>query len=153
MDALLDELDVYSGTKYDKVEAVYDYDNMNLPGEPVFGGDKAYLLAHSAYGALMLKECVCQGYALLMYRLLLELGVDNRIITSVDHGWNVVEVGTDQYYYCDATWDAGMEEYSYFLVGDTDSFYIDPSHVRSYPYNTEAFYEEYPMAWAAYTPG
>ena len=72
----------------------------------------------TAYGALIDRTCVCQGYAALLYRLLLELGVDNRVLTGTGngggHAWNIVELD-DVYYNVDPTWDAGRTEYDYFL--------------------------------------
>ena len=90
VDALLEELDVYSGTEYDKVEAVYDWicENVEYDYAGLAAND---LLRCTAYAAIVNKTAVCQGYAVLMYRLLLELGVDNRVVTSYDHAWNIVE--------------------------------------------------------------
>ena len=93
---VLDQLDVYDGSAYDKIHAVYDficqntvydYDNLN---------DDDYKLKYTAYAALIDGKSVCQGYALLVYRMALELGVDSRVISGTGnggaHGWNIVEI-------------------------------------------------------------
>ena len=153
VEALLNELDVYDAGQYEKVEAVYDwvcanvvYDNAGLAANDP--------MCHSTYAAIVKKTAVCQGYATLLYRMLLELGIDNRVITSFDHAWNIVEVepGSWQYYNCDSTWDAGATRYRYFLAG-VNAFEADTDHYRSAQYDTEAFHDAYPMASAAYTPG
>lgn len=59
----------------------------------------------SAYGAVIENRCVCQGYAALLYRMLLELGIDNRLVTSIPHAFNMVLMN-GSYYYVDVTWDA-----------------------------------------------
>ena len=62
--------------------------------------------AHSAYGALVDGQSVCQGYAL-AYKLLLDrTGVECVTVTSDDlnHMWNAVCLD-GQWYYVDVTWD------------------------------------------------
>ena len=108
VDNLLDQLNP-TGTDYAKIKTVYDwicdevtYDDDNLE-------DKTYLLKYSAYAALIDKTAVCQGYALLLYRLALEMGIDCRFIAGTGnggaHGWNIAKIG-NYYYNLDATWDA-----------------------------------------------
>lgn len=70
-----------------------------------YASDTADELMHTAYAALLEHTAVCQGYATLLYRLLLHYGVDNRILVSDTHAWNLI--GIDGLYYeSDATWDA-----------------------------------------------
>lgn len=146
---VLDELDVYAGTDYEKLEAIYsficgntayDYDNLNNPD---------YKLQYTAYGALVDKKSVCQGYALLFYRLALELGVDSRMISGEGggepHGWNIAEIG-GLYYNVDSTWDAGDTEYQYFLKG-SENF---GDHIADASYTTEEFIAGYPISAADY---
>ena len=151
VDALLDELIVGGMTDYQKVKAAYDwicanvtYDNANL-------NDTGYKLKYTAYAALMNKTAVCQGYALLLYRLALEMGVDCRLIPGTGngeaHGWNILELG-DAYYNADATWDAGDAVYSYFLKSDGEF----SGHTRSEEYASETFYAAYSMSDVSYVP-
>ena len=146
---VLDELNVYDSGTYNKIKAVYDYicqhtsydyDNLN---------DENYKLKYTAYAALVDGKAVCQGYALLFYRMALELGIDNRIISGTGnqepHGWNIVEIN-GVYYNADTTWDAGQNEYGYFLKCDQNF----QDHVRDEEYTTQEFYERYPMGTEDY---
>ena len=73
---------------------------------------------------------VCSGYAQLFYRLALSAGLEARIKMNDNHAWNLVKLG-GQYYYCDSTWDSGMQEsqYQYFLKGSLD-FHLHVSSIR-----------------------
>lgn len=103
-------------TNYEKTKLIYDYicENVSYDTEST---DK---LKHTAYAAIVNKKAVCQGYALLLYRMLEECGIDSRIIYGTSHnelhGWNISELGST-YYLLDSTWDAGESTYSYFLNG------------------------------------
>ncbi|MSS01075.1 transglutaminase domain-containing protein [Floccifex porci] len=145
VDEVLTDLDVTNKNDYQKIRAtydyicehtVYDYDNLE---------DDEYKLKYTAYAALIDGKAVCQGYALLFYRLALELGVDSRLISGTGnggaHGWNITELN-DVYYNLDTTWDAGESEYSYFLKCDANF----KGHERDEEYATEEFYASYPMA-------
>ena len=114
---------------------VYDYNNLINPD---------YLLQYTAYAALVNGTSVCQGYAVLLYRLLLELGIDCRVITGIGnggpHSWNIVKLG-DYYYNADATWDAGLSEYGCFLRCEEN--FVD--HTRDEAYTTGEFTAQYPM--------
>lgn len=128
----------FSGTMtdYEKIKIIYDYETLN---------DQSYCLKYTAYAALFDGKAVCQGYASLFYRLLMESGVSSRIISGTSKGenpaWNIVQIG-DRYYNADSTWDAGYSKYSYFLKCDA-SFSAD--HMRDGKYATDEFYGLYPM--------
>ena len=134
---------------YTVVKTVYDYICDNVSYDYSNDGD---MLKHTAYAAMMRESAVCQGYATLLYRMLLQLGIDCRLIPGdsdgdgvSDHAWNIV--GLDSLYYnADSTWDAGASEKSFFLVG-SDHF---ADHIRDAAYDTEAFYASYPMAESDY---
>lgn len=107
------------------------------------------LTCHSAYAAAVKKKAVCQGYALLFYRLMMEAGVPARYITGYggggSHAWNIVKLG-GKYYNADATWDAGQKEkgkyFNYYLRSDANF----SDHVRYAEYRSKAFYKAYPMS-------
>ncbi|MGX8702976.1 MAG: solute carrier family 23 protein, partial [bacterium] len=148
-------------TDYEKVKAIHDficktvtYDHKNLE-------DESYMLKYTAYAALINHTAVCQGYALLFYRLCLEANVDARYLSGIGystlgsggHGWNLVKLGS-HYYNIDCTWDENISDkrnpeniilsYKYFLR--TDGNFAD--HVRDDEYKTAEFYAAYPMgAW------
>ena len=127
-------------TIYDYICAnvTYDYDNLN---------DDDYLLKYTAYAALMNGTSVCQGYAALLYRMLLQENIGCRLIPGDNHAWNIVEID-NLYYNVDSTWDAGRVPgyYSYFLLSDNDF----AGHTRYADYCTSEFYRTYPMAPVSY---
>lgn len=149
---LLTTLNVSGKSNYEKIKAVYSYLCNNVTYDHDNLNNDAYLLKHTAYAALVDKKAVCQGYSLLMYRLLLELGVDNRMIIGIssggDHAWNIAKIG-DLYYNLDATWDAGQSQQSFFLRNREN--FVD--HLRYLEYETLAFHKSYPMSATDYAPG
>lgn len=144
---LLEKLGVASMTSdYQKVKAIYDWVCANV------SYDYSYY-RHSAYHAMIERTAVCEGYALLMYRLLLKAGIDNRMVAGGNHAWNIVKLG-DAYYNLDATWDAGTMapwgsgEYDYFLRCEANF----SGHTREYGYDNEDFHAKYPMSLVDYDP-
>ncbi|MFC5532538.1 transglutaminase domain-containing protein [Cohnella yongneupensis] len=80
------------------------------------------LRKYTAYEALKTGEAVCQGYALLTYRLMQEAGIPVHIVSgSVStglHAWNKVKLD-GQWYNVDTTWDSQEKvDYTYFNVSD-----------------------------------
>ena len=142
---LLGSLNVSGADDYTKLSAIYDYICSNITYDYDNLEDESYTLKHTAYAALINKTAVCQGYALLLYRLALELGVDCRLIAGDSsgeaHGWNIAQLN-DLYYNLDSTWDAGSSEYQYFLVCPNNF----SNHNRWDEYDTAAFHKAYPMA-------
>lgn len=60
--------------------------------------------SYSAYGLLVNKTSVCQGYAYGMKYLLRKLGIPCDVVTGGGHAWNIVNIDGENYY-VDATWD------------------------------------------------
>ena len=151
--ALLTSLNLECADDYTKFITVYDYICANITYDYDNLSNGEYLLKHSAYAALVNKTAVCQGYALLLYRLMLELGVDCRYISGTafngvengSHGWNIVELD-GKYYNVDSTWDAGNYDYLWCLQSQEN--FID--HFRDAEYDTAEFHSEYPMGTADY---
>ncbi|MCF0107338.1 MAG: hypothetical protein HUJ53_11295, partial [Holdemanella sp.] len=147
VNALLSELDVYNASDYEKVYAIYDWICKHITYD--HANDDGYLLKYTSYAGIVNRTCVCQGYALLFYRLALSLGVDSRLIAGYagggGHGWNIVKMGNN-YYNLDSTWDAGKKAYSYFLL-DEQSF---ANHTRWDEYKTTDFMSAYPMGGTRY---
>ncbi len=110
---------------------------------------------YTAYGALCTGKAVCQGYAVLFYRLCKEAGLSVRIISGTGnggaHAWNIVRIGS-KYYNVDCTWDGqGAATYNNFLLKSEADF---SNHTRKswkvvgnhYLYYTSAeFNAQYPM--------
>jgi hypothetical protein len=104
-----------SDSTFEKIQIIYDY----LAKHITYETKDESLLPYSTYDAAVKGKAVCQGYATLFYRILLDYGIDNRIIVSNTHAWNLV--GLDgKYYECDVTWDSqGVQEgrpYEYLLT-------------------------------------
>lgn len=142
---LLSYFDFSSSSDYEKIYTIYRWICDNVEYD-YFGQD---LLKHSAYSAIIDGKAVCQGYAVLFYRLMLELGIDCRVISGVSgderHAWNIVKLG-GVYYNVDATWDAGSAYYDFFLKTDADF----SDHTRDEMFTTAEFYSRYPMATSNY---
>lgn len=142
---ILNELNVDSASDYEKIKAVHDY-VINHVTYNLNGSD----LKYSAYGAAIEGEAVCQGYSLLMYRLLSELGINVRLIPGTanggGHAWNLVEL-YGKYYYIDATFDDGVKNKSaYFLKGSEDFDSYDRAalpHVFDTTNFTSSLYADY----------
>ncbi len=137
----------------EKIRTIYDYITANVTYDHTNLENEAYILKFSAYAALMHKTAVCEGYALLFYRLAEECGLDCRVVTGIggagadteNHAWNIVKVG-ETYYYVDATWDAGATDYRYFLKGDSDF----GAHINSEKFDATEFRALYPIAQSGY---
>ena len=153
---LLDQLDVYSLPAYMKIESVYQYLCDNVVYDYTNLNNDSYKLKYTAYAALINKTSVCQGYSVLFYRLMLELGVDARLVAGdagsnrERHSWNIVKIG-NYYYNVDATWDAGesRQNYRYFL---RNLAFFNTEHFRDDEYNTAVFHSQYPMSPSDYVP-
>ena len=137
---------------YDKVKAIYDWLNTNVSYDYKNLNDDTYKLKHTAYAAAMDHKAVCQGYAVLFYRLALECGIDARVIAGKgngskgweDHAWNIVKLG-GKYYLLDATWDAGKTPmyYQYFLKGRDDGLFPNHNPYYNEMVGTQYFGDEY----------
>ena len=153
VDEVLQSLDITDNSSdYDVIRSIYDYvcanvtyDYANLPNDD-------YKLKYTAYAALINKTAVCNGYAMLMSRMLTQAGISCRMIlgdksSGCDHAWNIVEID-GIYYNLDATWDAGTspEKYDYFLRGENDF----DNHIVSDVYSSDEFMRMYPMAESRY---
>lgn len=148
--ALLPQLNLDSASEYEKIHSVYDYVCENVAYDHEFAADPDSTLKHTAYAALIQKKAVCQGFATLLYRLLLEVGIDCRVITGYAddeyHGWNIVKL-EGLYYNVDATWDRGLSNYyRYFLCSELNF----SNHARDSEYTSSAFNAKYPMAQTSY---
>ncbi len=110
---------------------------------------------YTAYGALCTGKAVCQGYAVLFYRLCKEAGLSVRIISGTGnggaHAWNIVRIGS-KYYNVDCTWDGqDADTYNEFLLKSEadftdhtrESWKVAGSHYLDY--TSAEFNAQYPM--------
>ena len=134
---------------YEKVRAIYDYVCSHVKYDEIHRKNPYYHAKSTAYAALVNQRATCQGYCVLLYRMLRENGVDCRVVTGTGidgtgerlHAWNIAAVD-GQYYNLDATWDVGAEEYRWFLRG-SEAFV---NHTAGETFASEAFKSRYPMA-------
>lgn len=126
---ILEELDLdKKASDYEKIKAVYDYVCSNVSYDYVHVRSSHYYRDSTAYAALVKGYASCQGYAVALYRLLKEAGINNSIVTGTAvneqgeeefHAWNRVEL-YGVYYNADATWDSGESEYAFFMLPDEE---------------------------------
>ena len=145
VDSVMSSLSLSGKSERNKIKAIHDYicNNVDYDNEHVdMGAD--YPLQFSAYAAMCQGTAVCQGYAILFYRMAKEAGLGVRVVTSEDHAWNIVRIGS-VYYNIDTTWDGqdSATYYTWYLKGmrDFNHYY----HIREYPYYTDEFEAAYPM--------
>lgn len=143
---ILEGLELTDKTEYEKILAIHNYICKNVKYEDEETDND---ISHTAYGALIEGRAVCQGYAAALYRLLLEAGIDNRIILGRGvsqegdegpHAWNIVKLEGD-YYYMDVTWDDSTWSRNYFLRPAGSEF--EDSHIADKEFSGESFSEKY----------
>ena len=88
-------------TDFQKERAIHDYVVSHIAYD-------TNLVNYSAYAALTKGKTVCQGFALLTYRMLDEVGITNHIVEGYaggrSHAWNLVHI-EGMWYQLDTTWD------------------------------------------------
>ncbi len=142
-------LNVDDATDYEKIKKIHNYIIRNATYD-------VSVMKNSAYDNLINRSSVCQGYALITYKMMKEAGIDCRIVTGegkgVSHAWNIVKLD-GLWYNIDCTWDDPVApdnkphlEYTYFLKSNEDFH----DHVRDKEFETEEFNEKYKMADISY---
>lgn len=162
VDRIMAELDLAGKSNYEKISAVYSYTAKNVTYNETSEAREVF----SAYGAIVQHSAVCQGYALMLYRLLSEADVPCRVITGTanggNHAWNIAEAG-GKFYYLDVTWDStlGSSKLYYFMRGTKDFDSLMPSYSHTAEawdansplyadYSSADFSRRYPMSETAY---
>lgn len=154
---LVEEFDFDANTSdREKVDKIYNYITKNVRYDYANLNDESYKLKFTAYAALMHNTAVCEGYAVLFYRLAEMCGVDSRVITGwgdgnphptddedkPNHAWNIAKIG-DYYYYLDSTWDEGNPpKLNYYLKGSKDFL----NHTNEAKFETVEFKNKYPVS-------
>lgn len=86
---------------HQKIKAIHDYVVTHVAYDLNYS-------EHSAYAALTKGRAVCQGYALLLHKMLDKAGVKAQIISGQaggeKHVWNLVNLN-NTWYHIDATWN------------------------------------------------
>jgi transglutaminase-like putative cysteine protease len=124
----------------DKVKAIHDWVVLNVEYDQTSE-------RHSAHDALFgVQEAVCQGYALLIIRMLQDVGIEAKYVSNEDHAWNLVYL-CGHWYHLDATWDDPSNmppdylSHTYYLLSDSEismSRTFDPS---AYPDAPDSYVE------------
>lgn len=120
--------DIYSNIKF-----VHDYLVENLEYEETISKPNIY----NIYGALVNKNCVCEGYAKAFKYLLNSLDINCVLVSGIatnsegnseNHAWNYVEIN-NIWYAIDSTWDDPIiiggfltksDKYKYFMKGSVE---------------------------------
>ncbi len=152
--SLISSLKLSGLTTAQKIQKIYDYICSNVSYD--YSGSSS--LQYTAYGALFNGKAVCQGYSVLLYRMLLECGIDCRVISGTstangspqNHAWNIVKIGK-VYYNADATWDSALNTRAYYLRCNANF----AAHTRDSAFNNAQFNAAYPMSPTDYnsSPG
>lgn len=82
----------------------------------------------SAYGALIEKKCVCQGYAEAFKRLMDEASIKCDVVVGKCsseglHAWNIITINGVRYH-VDVTWDGSGSRPGYTYFGKSDAFFV-----------------------------
>ncbi|MFC5703587.1 Ig-like domain-containing protein [Cohnella faecalis] len=106
---------------FQKQKAIHDWIELNLAYDTTKKQHSAYAGLTSPY------KTVCQGYALLAFRMLTDAGIENRIVEGKAggelHTWNLVKLD-GKWYHFDTTWDdplpdvTGRVIYDYYNLTD-----------------------------------
>lgn len=179
--ATLASLHLDGMSEFEKIETIYswisthvEYDHESAD-QMQSGLPASNPYNQTAYGAMCLGSSVCNGYALLCYRMMLESGIDCRYVSGkmagVDHAWNIIKCdGT--FYFADVTNDAAdllykkehiktypsgwclyaCNTYNHFLKGKTiTSAYSPEDYVWDEEYCSPEFFAECPVSDVDYT--
>ena len=109
---------------YVRLNVTYDYSALHIPDGETPEQKKERMKKHSTYAAAIDRKSVCQGYASMLYYMMLKAGVNCRIVTGTAigtgstaeaHAWNLVELD-GKWYNVDVTWDSDQGSDKYFLL-------------------------------------
>lgn len=152
-DAILEKINGKSDLE--KLRYIHNYLIDNIDYETTISQPNIY----NIYGALILKECVCEGYAKAFQYLVSAAGFENVIINgkatntigeTENHAWNYVKID-NAWYAVDTTWDDPIiigggkltesNRYQYFLKGSTT---MDRNHTPSKKFTEDSMEFEHP---------
>ncbi|CAI6084539.1 hypothetical protein PAECIP112173_04321 [Paenibacillus sp. JJ-100] len=122
VDHVLKEIIKPGMTSHEKTKVIHDWIVLNLSYD-------TSLQKYTAYDGLATGSTVCQGYSLLAYRMLEQVGIENRIVEGKAggqlHAWNLVKLD-GKWYHMDTTWDdptpdrKGKVSHNYYLLSDKE---------------------------------
>lgn len=137
---------------YDNIKMVHDYLIETVEYDSSISKENIY----NIYGALVNKECVCEGYARSFKYLMDALNIPCSIVigkgtnstgATENHAWNYVQIN-GKWYAIDTTWDdpivigvgniGNSRKYKYFLLGEND-FNVDHTPLGTFTENGKEF--------------
>ena len=140
---------------YLTIKAIHDF--ILDKAEYDLDDNDGYELKFTPYGALIDGLAVCQGYAMLFYKLCMACGINVSIRSSRTHAWNQVMLDGLSYG-VDCTWDdpdrlrnnefliehpdVHLDTYNWFMKGNTDKFnnlHVEESIWKNYDDLNSAF--------------
>ena len=120
--------------KYENIKMIHDYLVESIEYEQTISKPNKY----NIYGALINKECVCEGYAKAFKYLIDAINIPCIIISGTatntegiteNHAWNYIKLD-EKWYGIDCTWDdpiivgggflTNFSKYKYFLKGEDE---------------------------------
>ena len=144
-----------TGNTYEDIKMVHDYLVDNISYDSSLSKENIY----NIYGALVNRECVCEGYARAFKYLLDELDIPCVMVIGTatnshgeteNHAWNYAQLNGN-WYAVDSTWDdpvvigggtaSAESRYKYFLVGRE---VIDQDHSSSGQFTEDGKVFSYP---------
>ena len=145
-----------TGSDYKKIKYIHDYLINNIEYDTSYKAVGTY----NIYGALVKKNCVCEGYAKAFKYLANSAGIECELVQGTgenssgnieNHEWNCVKLD-EIWYYVDCTWDdpiviggngkaTNAMKYKYFLKGVTT---FSKDHVVSNQFSEGGKKFEYP---------
>ncbi len=129
----------FTGSIGDKAYQAYEYLRKNVKYS-VSDSDRSLFCA---YGALSNGYAICEGFAK-TYKLMMDsLGIDNEIVRSDNHAWNVIKID-GEWYAVDVTNGSYNDCDVYFMMDQSimyskkgvtvDGYHLTKEHIASYGY-------------------
>ena len=150
---LLGGLSLDGKTDAEKVIAVYDWVCKNISLKQLIFNKEDKDALSTGFAAIVEREAVSAGIASVFYRLMLELGIDCRVVCGYGYNgfesWNIVCLD-GKYYNVDAGLEIlegnSQDSYRYLLQGEEDY----PGATKTWEYVNEEFLAKHPMSGADY---
>ena len=133
----------FTGTELEKITQAYQYfiEHVSYSQEPKLE------INHSAYSAAVFHTTVCDGFSKMFKMLMDRVGIECRVVYSIDHAWNEI-LYNGEWYIVDVTFGVNEKNNRYLLLGAdvlmaTDKVILDGytyslSTISGYGYNGDA---------------